>query len=380
MQKSIIPPPPEGPPRTRAFRMRYLATAMLLGAGATAASLAIVLPVSASASSASVHREQVAALPAYCQSGGQALWANLAACGWPDASNTGPQLADCPNGLIPQGNGTTPIVLSVDYETVSCADLRGPVEIKAAGVTIKDSVVTTAHGTGASGTAAITNEVGSSATISHVTIDGDNTEAACIWHEGDELLVEAVNCDGTDDGFFAWSASGSASSGNDYWVTDSYFHDFTTATGNGHEDGFQTEGSSEGLLSHNTFQMALGASSAIGIWDSRKSSTDITVTDNLISGGAFAVYAEDYNPGDGAPGDASAIGGNSVAGIQFDGNFFSAEASGCVGKYGAWFTRNAWQPYAGGPTDGWHRIGNTVLETNANIDDTNPTSNGKLCD
>ncbi len=125
--------------------------------------------------------------------------------------------------------------------------------------------------------------------------------------------------------------------------------------------------------------MALGASSAVGIWDSRRSSTAITVTDNLISGGAFSVYAEDYNPGDGAPHDSSPVGGYEVADIQFDGNYFSADISGCVGKYGAWFTRPTWAPYQGGPTDGWHRIGNTVLETSANIDDNNPRNNGQLC-
>lgn len=353
------------------------AAASLLGACVASVTLAMVLPAAASTSGAS--REQPAAVATYCHSGGSMLWANLAACGWAGPANTGPQLSDCPHGLVAQGNGTTPIVLSTNYQVISCANLRGPVEIKAAGVTIKDSTITTDHGDGASGSAALTNEVGSSATISHVTIDGGDTEAACIWHEGTEIDVVAVNCSGTDDGFFAWPASGSATSGDNYWITDSYFHGFTMATGNGHEDGFQTEGTSDGLLSHNTFRMTADATSAIGIWDSRRDSANITATGNLLTGGAFTVYAEDYNPGDGAPGEASPAGGFDETGIQFDGNSFSTEAGGCVGKYGAWFTRPAWPPYQGGPTDGWHRIGNTVLETGANINGANPRNDGKLC-
>jgi hypothetical protein len=369
---------PVRPNRPVGTRRRYLATALLLGTGATAVALVVgLLPSSASASG--TRQEQPAVLPAYCHSGGATLWAGLATCGWPDASNTGPNMADCPNGLTSQGDGTTPIVITTDYEVISCANLLGPVDIEAAGVTIKDSVVTTANGTGASGTGAITNAVGSSATISHVTINGDDTEAACIWHEGTQLVVTAVNCYGADDGIFAWPASGSATSGNNYLITDSYFHDFTTATGNGHEDGFQTEGTSYGMIYHNTFQMTAGASSAIGIWDSRRSANDITVTDNLITGGAFAIYAEDYSPGDGAPGDPSPAGGFDVTNIVVDDNTFSTEASGCVGRYGVWFTRPAWAASQGGPTDGWHRLGNVVTETGQNVDNTNPDNNGQLC-
>ena len=57
---------------------------------------------------------------------------------------------------------------------------------------------------------------------------------------------------------------------------------------------------------------------------------------------------------------------------------FSTYASGCVGLYGVWFTRPSW-PGQGGPTDGWHRSGNRVLETGQNIDSHNPTRNGVLC-
>jgi hypothetical protein len=318
------------------------------------------------------------AVPAYCQYGGQRLWDNLVSCGWPGKANTGPVMSDCQgHQLIPEGNGTNPIVLNTPNQVVRCADLRGKVTIKAANVTIINSAVETRSG---SGSASITIDVGASAKISHVTINGGNRVHACIWHQGTRLLVKAVNCFGVKDGIFAWAVTNLPSTGGDhYTIMDSYFHGFTREAANSHEDGFQTEGSNHGLVKHNTFRMTTGATSAVAIWDSRANSNDISVKNNLIAGGGFAVYAEDYNPSDGAPGDPSAAGGFSVTNIQFDDNAFSTVDAGCVGKYGVWFTRPTWEPYQGGPTDGWHRLGNVVLETGENIDMSNPYSGGQLC-
>ena len=362
-------------------KARRRATPLLLAISLTTAILACLYPGSASAApKARSAKDARKAVPVYCHLGGAKLWENLAACGWPNSANTGPELAKCPNGRLTQrGNGTTPIVLSTANEVVNCTDLRGPVEITATGVTIKNSMVTVTNGSGVSGSAAVTIEIGASAVINHVAIDGGNSVHACLWHEGTQLQVAAVNCHRVNDSIFAWATTNPASGGNNYTITGSYFHDFTQATANGHDDGFQTEGSSHGLITHNTFRMTLNSTSAISVWDSRTDSNDITVSDNLIAGGGFAVYAEDYNPGDGAPGHPSPVGGFSVTNIQFDDNSFSAILSGCVGKYGVWFTRPSWEPYHGGPTDGWHRIGNTVLETGENVDNGNPHSNGKLC-
>src|ERR1700722_7883084 len=79
-------------------------------------------------------------VPAYCHTGGQILWDHLVTCGWPGESNTGPVLADCPGDhLVPQGNGTNPIVLSTPNQVIKCADLLGQVSIRAANVTIINS-------------------------------------------------------------------------------------------------------------------------------------------------------------------------------------------------------------------------------------------------
>ena len=102
------------------------------------------------------------------------------------------------------------------------------------------------------------------------------------------------------------------------------------------------------------------------------------MSDNLIAGGAFAVYAEDYSPGDGAPATFAGR-GNSVTDIQFDDNSSAPSCQAASASTASGLPGRAWEPYQGGPTDGWHRIGNIVLETNENIDNSNPRSNGKLC-
>lgn len=324
-------------------------------------------------------------VPAYCRAGGARLWANLAACGWPGPTNTGPDLSQCPGGRLTSNAGSLgrTIVISSDNTVINCEDITGMIDIQAQNVTIKNSIVTSNSGkTGedANGTSDILVDVGASATIDHVTINGDDGVHACIWHQGTKLLVNAVNCYGIDDGIFSWADTGySGTTGNNFVIENSYFHGFTTVTSNGHEDGYQTEGASGGVIEHNTYLMTTDADSAIAIWDSLKNSSDITVSDNLITGGGFAIYAEDYNPGDSGPGDPSAVGGFSTTQITFTGNVFSTLAGGCVGQFGVWFDRPTWAPYDGGPTDGWHRSGNRVLETGETVDNGNPHANGGLC-
>jgi hypothetical protein len=315
-------------------------------------------------------------LPAYCHQGGPEVWANLAACDWPGPGNTGPDRSQCPGGQLTDNSGsvTRTIAVTQPHTVISCENIQGMLDIQAQNVTIKNSVIVADSGkTGedANGTGAIKVEDGASAVVDHVKINGDEGVHACIWHQGTSLTVNAVNCFGSDDGIFSWADTSSPGSGDHFVIKNSYFHGFTTATSNGHEDGYQTEGASFGLIKHNTYKMTADADSAIAIWDSLKSSSDIRVYHNLITGGGFSIYAEDYNPGDGGPGDPSAVGGFTDTGISFVNNVFSTFASGCIGAFGVWFER-PWPPYDGGPTDGWRRSGNRVLETGENVDNGNP--------
>jgi len=48
-----------------------------------------------------------------------------------------------------------------------------------------------------------------------------------------------------------------------------------------------------------------------------------------------------------------------------------------VRAFGVWFERT-WAPF-GGPTDGWRRHGNRVLETGQDVDSANPSGAGLSC-
>ncbi len=315
--------------------------------------------------------------PAQCANGGNFLWSNLAACGWPDASNTGYNAGQCPGGVLTvnSGSASRTIRVTTANSTVSCQNITGCLSIEASNVTvtnIKIACNSGKTGTNANGTSAIYVTNGASATISQAEINGMKGVHACIWHQGTSLNVTAVNCYGVNDGIFSWAdTSYSQTTGDNFTIKDSYFHDFTILTSNGHIDGYQTEGSGNGLIDHNTFLMTSdddnGSDSAVAIWNGYRSTHDIIVQNNLIAGGGFAIYAEDY-----VPSEANPAGGYSVTNVQFNNNKFSTHLFGCVGFYGVWYVRGA-------PTDGWRRSGNTVLETGANVDNGNPSYQGNTC-
>lgn len=256
---------------------------------------------------------------------------------------------------------------------ISCRKITGCLSIEAPRVTVRNVRIRCTSGrTGedANGTSVIAVRNGASASLRRVSIDGMRGVHACVWHEGQSLTMRRVNCRGVNDGVFSWSTP-SAATGSNFTIRDSFFHDFTTRTANGHIDGYQTEGASNGRIIHNTFLMTSddgnSSDSAIAIWDGQRDSSNITVERNLIAGGGFSVYAHDYSPSESNP-----AGGNSVTNVRFGGNVFSTRLFGCVGYYGVWFPRGA-------PTDGWRRSGNSVLETGANVDGTNPTYAGRSC-
>jgi hypothetical protein len=274
------------------------------------------------------------------------------------------------------GTSTTGKVrLSTAGQLVSCRAITGCVDITATDVVLQDVTVTCTsgkQGEAANGTGAVVVGTGASATISHATINGMSGVHACVWHNGVRLGVVAINCSGINDGVFSWTPGGNG--GHNVSVRDSYFHDFTTKTANGHIDGYQTEGASHVVIDHNTYLMTSDSpggdndtDSAIAIWNSMANSTDFTVSDNLIAGGGFSVYAEDYSPSESSP-----SGGYTVTDVHFNDNVFSTRLFSCVGSYGVWFPRGA-------PSDGWHRSGNRVLETGQIIDSANPTANGHTC-
>lgn len=369
--------PPENARRTRTG---LIALPLVLLVGVLAALVGTApgqASVAALSSSPPVSRSAAAAsMPSQCGTSGSYVWSHLHACGWSSAGTTGPQPKNCPGGTLkPRGDNNQSVIhVRTAGAVVSCQDIKGCLSIEATGVIVRDVAVRCTSGrTGeaANGTAVISVLHGASARIVRTATDGLRGVHACVWHMGTKLEVNRLDCKHVNDGIFSWASSGDSSEGDHFTILNSYLHDFTTRTANGHIDGYQTEGASHGLIRHNTLLMTSDDSnnsdSAVAIWDSQKSSSDILVKHNLVAGGGFSVYAHDYSPSNDNP-----QGGYSVSDIRFVDNVFSKHLFGCVGYWGVWFTR-------GQPTDGWHRTGNKVLETQADIDDKNPANGGQVC-
>ena len=290
------------------------------------------------------------------------VWSNLVACGWAGAANTG-----YPDGQVFSKTVTGGLTISTDGTVIDGYKISGGVTVNAKNVTIRNSWITNSAG-GANGTGVVKILNGASATIDHNLLDGLNATHACVWHEGASMVVTANECTGVNDGIFSWASTvGVDGTGDNFTIADNWLHNFTTQAANGHIDGYQTEGAKNGVIRHNTFDVSQDQNSAIAIWNSRKNASNIAVTGNLIQGGGFSIYAEDYSPS-----EASPAGGYTVTNITFTDNRFSNSRYACVGSYGVWFTRGA-------PSDGWHRSGNVLLETGQNLDNNNPIVNGWEC-
>ena len=342
-----------------------------------------------------------------CKNG---VWQSLEACGWPGPANTGPDLSQCPGGVLTanSGSATRTITIGTSGTVISCQNITGGLEITAQNVTIKNSIISF-NGGGAGGSGVININDGASATIDHVELNGLDRTHSCIWDEGvkgaalaHSMVAMSVNCHDVNDGIFSWwsPADKNAGAGSDFIIQDSYFHDFTENAANGHIDGYQTEGAQNGAITHNTFKILRAANdvnvsgggldSAIAIWDDFNQSTStgltaghFTISNNLLGGQPiFMSFVEDYFGPNGQAAENvanSAVGGNSLVDVKFVNNYWSNFYSACVGQAGTWFYRGAWTPYYGGPTDRWNvnggslRSGNIVLETGENIDTGGPT-------
>ncbi len=280
------------------------------------------------------------------------VWNNLEACGWPGPDNTG----------YPAGKSlrnTSGRIINADNTVIEGEKITGGLVIDAKNVVVKNSwVIQSAGGVNASGVIKI--EPGASVTIVRTTLDGSNATHAGIWYEGARLVARENNIYGVNDGIFSWD-------GDNYVIEDNYLHDFTEDAANGHVDGFQTEGASHGIIRHNVFDVQQDQTSAVAIWNGRRDSDDILIENNLMAGGGFTVYAHDYHPSSDNP-----TGGNSVTNVRILNNKFSTVHYPCVGVFGVWFVRGA-------PTDRWNRLGNVVLETQQNIDSSNPIVDGWEC-
>ena len=200
------------------------------------------------------------AIPSECARNGTYVWSNLETCGWPGPTSTGYQASACPSGLTTNaGSLTRTIRITAAGTSISCQDITGCLSIEAPNVTVSNVKIACSSGRSgeaANGTAVISIDNGASATVDHVDVDGRSGVHACIWHQGTRLTAQGIDCSEVNDGIFSWADTGySQTTGDNFSIRDSYFHDFTARTANGHIDGYQTEGAANGLIEHNTFLM-----------------------------------------------------------------------------------------------------------------------------
>ena len=124
------------------------------------------------------------------------------------------------------------------------------------------------------------------------------------------------------------SGFGDAVSMGTGYVHDNYVHDLAVfqpagSSGYNHDDAFISDGGSGLTIEHNTMldQVPVneGASASIGLYEDSSPVTDVTVTDNFMAGGAYALY-----PG----------GGSSSQDISITNNVFSTMYWPQSGYYG----------------------------------------------
>lgn len=200
--------------------------------------------------------------------------AHPSACGWPDATNTG----------VPAGTTLTIVNGDQTYRTagqvISGLDIRGCVRIAAAGITIKNSRIT------CSGAYVVDTEIGGAPLIlADVTIDCGGSMGTGLGERN--ILASRL-------------AIGRCVNGGDFdqqiTLQDSYIHDLV-GSGGAHADGIQANANAVGgtKIIHNTIDAAGDTTSAIITALPPPGTTNLTVADNLLRGGAYTLYCSN-NP------------------------------------------------------------------------------------
>jgi hypothetical protein len=245
----------------------------------------------------------------------QGACASFSACGFPDVSTTG----------VPTGTHLTPesgnISINDDNTVINGVDLSGSFDVYANNVTIENSRITSTNWWGIN-----LRQGYSNLKILHCTITGvpgkglDNGgEDYGISNMGDGSIEVAYN------NISLFGDQISMGTGN---VHDNYVHDiqpFVALDGNyEHTDDLISDGGNSVplIIHHNTFinqtTTEKGASASVGLFADTGNVTQVTVDDNWIAGGSYALYC----------------GGAGSTYIKVTNNVFSTEIFPSVGTYG----------------------------------------------
>jgi hypothetical protein len=193
----------------------------------------------------------------------------LAACGYPNANNTGPT-----GPLQPWVGSRT---FTTAGQQITDTIITGCVEVRAANVTFRNVQIN------ANGCFWGVNNFSTNLQIidSAITCGGTNGTAV----GSNSLTLSRVEITGCENGL---NVSGST------LVADTWIHAMNGSQGGAHTDGAQfNQGASDITFRHNTIDVGPGngATSAIIMWDEGDpQNRRVTIDNNLLAGGTYTVY------------------------------------------------------------------------------------------
>ncbi len=245
------------------------------------------------------------------------------ACGWPDATNTGPT-----GPLTVRSSGLT---ISTAGAVVQNLDIRGCVTVLARNVTIRNSRITC------------------SAPYA-VSVRAGDPRVDNGWQAADaNLLLEDVEIDfaGQRDGKMiafsgytarrVWFHGGSdcAHFGVNVTVEDS-FCDIPAGgpTDGPHYDGLQSDGGRNIVIRHNTIRVPYSQTSAILMSTNTSPIADVAIVDNLVAGGGYSIYCGTDSGG--AVRGTFTFGGNVVSRMFFPRGGYWGPTTSCPASGWRW--------------------------------------------
>ncbi|WP_375422873.1 DUF4082 domain-containing protein [uncultured Friedmanniella sp.] len=191
--------------------------------------------------------------------------------GYPSAANTG----------VPSGTSlsayTGPAVITAPGTVIDGKKITSCLVVRAMNVTVKNSLIQA----GGCFFNVLSDNGSSGLKLVDVEIDGQNNASGDSAVAGENYTCLRCNIHGTIDGLKA---------GSNVVVQSSYVHDLTL-TADSHNDGIQSLGTTNLQVRDNTIIVGNGATSAIILsTGSADAMRNVTISGNLLGGGAYTVY------------------------------------------------------------------------------------------
>ncbi|MET4762032.1 hypothetical protein ABH975_005108 [Bradyrhizobium ottawaense] len=255
---------------------------------------------------------------------------------WPDATNTG----------VPAGVTLTPsgdVVITQAGAVVSGLNITGSVYIKADNVTLENCKITSG------GWAGVTIDSGATgAVVQNCTIDGTGRAPDGTGNQG-------IMGSGTFIGNNIYNVENGIVPGSNSVIQGNYIHDLQ-AGGSPHYDGIQIDGGLSNIqITGNSIINQWGWTSAVMIDNDFGPVSNVTVTNNLLTGGAYTVYAD------------SNLGTASITGVSFTNNHIGGA------QYGDALIRGNNSVFSGNYTDGAALASALNTSANSGTTTTSPT-------